>query len=258
MTWQHEAPPHWSRFLSLVKTNCPEMPQTAQSSIQRNRQAASRAYSCLGTLVSALGHSMPEGMGTAVTVATADDPGSALQSIAESEALSAAFGSGASGLIVGNGIAVLRGAYQALDRSDQMVSYLLGITAYTTTLSRMCIGAMRSSVPYTRPPEPIVPDYIMRLGDLYSSWRRAAFSRGYEAACGVVREMDTVTPVSDQRGHYSKQALLYIFLQTGMTGEHPDMDWRARRRCEDIILRRILVANLIEQRNDLRRWAMTG
>lgn len=255
MSWQHEAPPHWSRFLSLVKTRCPVMPQTGMTQMQRDRQSAADAYSVLGTLLSALGHSLPGELDNAVTLLTNEDRLAALQSIAQAEAVSALAGSATGGLIVGNGIELLRGAYQSLNRSDQMVGYLLGMTAYTTTLSRLCISAMRDQVPYMRRPEPRVPEYILRLGDLFSAWRREAYDLGYEAAWSVVQEMDAVTPANDRRGHYSKQALLYIFLQTGFTGQHQDMDWRARQQCEDIILRRILATNLLEQRQTLARWA---
>ncbi len=265
MTFPIEPPPHWPRFLQLVHDNAPVIPDTGQTEAQRDRAAAAQALGVITTLLGALGVNIPDaadvvitGGGIAGTSSSGADVASGIADAAVGRVVTG-FAGGPAGLIVGNGIAVLRGAIQAIQRSDAMVTYLLGTSGYVQTLARLAIKATRDPVPYLSMPDPVVPDYAASDGSLYSSWRRGTYSAGFERARRVKESIDEVRPVEGD--HYSKRIFIHVYLQ-GNTNLHLPQEgngsWRVRIAIEDYILRQILVRDLARQRERLRRWAMRG
>lgn len=251
-----QPPEHWDRFVQLLRNGAPRMPVVATSARDRDLARANTA----GTVVSAAGDGLNANihpaLGLAAGVATASDPRQAVNGVVDSTiGYSAArvFGGEAGGL-VGGYLMLVRGFRQSLDRSDQMVAYLLGISGFITTLARCSVSAMRERTHHFVMPTPRVPGDIERMGDLYSPTRRAWFEAGYDVVARAVREIDGLRPSSGD--HYSKRCLTHLGLQANMTGSEDCESWRMRNRLEEIIQRDILRIRLDQQREQLRRWAM--
>ena len=249
------SPEQYSRFVSLVRENAPRFPIASETSLEHDRAAAGRALSAVQALADGLGVDIPGPVGVAVSAVTANSAGDFANSMVDT---AASIGGqrllgGAAGPFIGGLTMLARGAFQSLDRSDAMVRYLLGSGGYTNTLSRCCISAINDRVPYTRLPDPPIPDFVLRTGDIYSDWRRQAYMAGYNAAANVFRKIDEVRPTSGD--HYSKSCLIHIVVQTNQTGEHAAGNWRLRRACEQIIVRDMLSLNLRQRAEQLRRWA---
>lgn len=209
----------------------------------------------VSALADGLGASVPGPVGSAVGLATsssADQAASGLVDTGLSSGAAHLLGS-AAGPYVGGLIMLVRGFHQSLDRGDQMSTYLLGISGFTTTLARATVGAMRDELPYVAPPMPRVPQYIERMGDLFSASRRHWFEDGYARAARVLREMDEERPTSGD--HHSKRCLIHLGMQTNQTARFAQDDWRIRQLVEEILFTRILHIDLNRQREQLRRWA---
>lgn len=248
-------PDHWDRFLRLLRSNAPRMPAIGSTRLERDLGAAGTTANVVGAVADGLGADIPGPVGVVAGLATsgsAEEASSGLFDAGLTAGAAHVLG-GESGGLVGGFIMIARGFYQSLDRGDQMVSYLLGLSGFTTTLARATVGAMRASTPHTNAPMPRIPQYIERMGDLHSHDRRQWFEAGYERVVRVLRETDTFRPPSGD--HYSKRCLIHIGIQTNQTARFAEDDWRMRQRVEEIILSRILQIDVNRQREQLRLWA---
>lgn len=255
MTVPFAPPAQYSRFVSLVRNNAPRFPIESETELQRDRAAAGRALGALQALADGLNVSIPTAVGIAGSAATSngrEDFANAMIDTAITEGGTTMLGAEA-GPFIGGALMLARGTYQSLSRTDAMVRYLLGNAGLTNTLARLCVSAMRDSVPYTRMPNPPIPDFARRSGDLFSGRRREAYLSGFESARRIIQEMDSLRPTSGD--HYSKRCLIFVGIQTGFTGRYRQDDWRLRVRCERVIIRDMLALNLRERAERLRRWA---
>lgn len=251
-------PEHWERFVRQVQRRVPPMPETGMSERDRSLTTAGTVATMISAAGDGLGANVPGPVGAAAGVATATSAEGVVNSLFDSAATSVAAATmGAeAGPFVGGFLMLARGTHQSLDRSDQMVAYLLGMAGYTTTLARCAVAALREATPYLRMPMPQVPSYVERTGDLYSDTRRGWFVAGYERAARVVREMDTVRPTSGD--HYSKRCFIHLGMQSNMTGGEFSDAWRIRQRVEQYVFRNMLYIDLDRQREELRRWAASA
>lgn len=246
----------YGRFVSLVRRRAPECPIQPETRTQRVRSEAGQAATLVSALADGLQVSIPGGAATSMVVsgATANsgaDVANAAVDTAVTSGAGIALGAEA-GPLVGGVLMVMRGSHQALERSDQVVTYLLGIGGYVNCLARSAIDAVNSSQRHIRMPTPIVPSYVERMGDLFSRWRRQAWHAGYWKVNEVIREIDNLRPV--QGDLYSKQCLIQLALEAGHQGGRAE-GFRIRVRCEDYIVNHILSTNMRAQANALRRWA---
>lgn len=246
----------YGRFVSVVRRRAPECPIQPQTSAQETRSQAGRAANLLSALADGLGPGVPGGAATSMVVsgATANsgaDVANAAVDTAVSSGAAAALGAEA-GPLVGGVLMIMRGSHQALERSDQVVTYLLGVGGYVNCLARSAMHAVNSPQRHISLPTPIVPPYVERMGDLFSSWRRQAWHSGYWKVNGVIQEIDNLRPV--QGDLYSKQCLIQLALEAGHRGGRAE-GFRIRMRLEDYIVNRILATNMRAQATALRRWA---
>lgn len=249
------APEKYPQFVSLIRRHAPRFPIGPTTALQQDRAAAGRALGAVQTLADGLDVNIPGPAGIAVSAATANNAGDFSNSMADTAITTGGVRvlGGAAGPFIGGALMLARGTFQALGRTDAMVSYLLGTGGFTNTLARLCVSAMQDPVPYTALPHPPIPDYVLRQGDIYSSWRRQAYMAGYNAAGAVISTLDELRPTSGD--HYSKRCLIHVGLLTNFTGQHEELNWRLRRACEAIIVRDMLSLNLRERAEELRRWA---
>lgn len=260
-------PEEWTRFHAMVRSRMPRPPATGGGG---PTGTISDALSMAGAAASGLGDLVPGPVGAGIgLVGTAVGVGGA---VAEGDAGGAAnaladdlIGRGADlvlaaegGWLVGGLIMIDRGAHQSLSRSDAMVTYLNSMGGYIHTLVRAAIGAINDPVHYTRMPMPVVPPYVESTGDLATSYARNAFTAGYNQVAELVRDIDSVrAPGGD---YPSKRCLMYIGLQTNMTGGIGTMSSGAlrlqmRQRAERYVVRDLLQVDMARQANALRVWA---
>lgn len=255
-------PEEWDRFNSMIQRRMPRPPETGggASAVGDICTFAGAGMSGAGG-VPIVGDAI--GIGCTVygaSTALADgDVAGALSTVGDDLISRGAdmILSGEGGWLVGGLIMVARGAHQALDRSDQMVTYLNSMGGYIHTLVRAAIAAINDPYPYTRMPMPVVPDYVERTGDLYSEFTRAAFTNGYNRVAEIVRDIDSVRrPGGD---YPSKRCLMHIGLQTNMTGGSSAgsaaLRLQMRQRAERYVVRDLLHVDLASQAEALRRWA---
>ena len=260
-------PEEWARFHAMVRRRMPRPPEMGGGSATGT---ASDAIGMAGAAASGLGEALPGGVGTGLGfVGTAVGVGGALAEGDVGGAASALgddlIGRGADlvlscegGWLVGGLIMIARGAHQSLSRSDAMVTYLNSMGGYIHTLVRASIGAVNDATHYTRMPMPVVPSYVEETGDLATSFARNAFTAGYNQVAEIVRDIDSVrAPGGD---YPSKRCLVYIGLQTNMTGGRDTMSSGAlrltmRTRAERYVATRLLEVDLRSQAEALRRWA---
>lgn len=257
------APEEWSRFTGVVRLHAPRMPDTGSSRGAVVASGASTSATMAGAGVSGAGASLPTGAGAVVGVAgglATGDGGGVVDSLVD-EAIGAiadhALG-GEAGWLVGGLLMLMRGTEASLSLTDAMSSYLNEMSGYLSTLVRVTMGAMADRYPYATMPNPVVPPYIERTGDLYSSFARSAFTAGHFRVNDVIREIDSVRPPT---GDYpSKRCFTYIGMQTNMTGGRgtEGLLHVMRVRAERYIVRSLLQVNMAAQAETLRRWAMTG
>lgn len=158
------------------------------------------------------------------------------------------------GFFVAGGRMILEGTYQAINRTDESARYLLGTRGVVDTLARLCVSAMQTpDDPHTSMPRPLIPDHVRRTGAIYSNWQRQAYMVGYEIAGSVINEVNTTRPINGDE--HSKQCLIYLGQQTGLTGRFEEDNGRLRSRCEAIIKERILRINLNQQAEELQQWS---
>lgn len=257
MSINDNTPPHWNRFVELVKQNAPRSPMAVQSQSQINRANAGRTAGVIQTLLDGMNVSVPGPVGHVVNATTANSAGDFANATADGliSQGAAAVTVAEAGPLVGGLLMLMRNTYQTLDRSDQMVRYLLGTTGFVTTLARACVGSMRENLRSTRMPMPVIPRHIRATGDLFAEWREQAYRDGYERVRRTVARIDEVRPANFAQDYYSKRCLLHIAIQTGFTGQHSEDNVRLRRACEDIILREFLATDMRRTANNLRRWA---
>ncbi len=252
---QMPPPDHWDRFVRLIRHNAPRMPAVGNTRRERDLAAAGTTATMVSAAADGLGANVPGALGIATGLATsssADQAASGLVDTGLSAGAAHVMGAEA-GPLIGGFIMLVRGAYQSLDRGDQMLVYLMGISGFSTTLARATVSAMRDPTHYVNPPMPRIPQYIERMGDLYSPGRRRWFEDGYERVARVLRGMDEVRPT--QGDHYSKRCLIHLGMQTNQTAQFAENNWRLRQRVEEIILARLLRIDLNRQREQLRLWA---
>lgn len=254
--FRHFPPPeHWDRFVRLVQTRAPTAPITVMSARERALATAGAVTTVVSAGADGAGAGAPPMVGVITGIATSSDADAVIDSLIDagiSEGAAHVLG-GEAGPLVGGLIMLVRGTHQALDRTDQMVTYLLGMSGFTNTLARCAIAALREPTPYLRMPMPQVPSWVERTGDLYSGTRREWFIAGYDRARDVVREVDTVHPTSGD--HYSKRCFTHLGMQSNMTGHDARDDWRLRQAVERYLMRTVLGIDLEHQREVLRRWA---
>lgn len=250
----------YRRFVSIVRRRAPASPIEPQTRAQQTRSRAGRAATMGSAFADGLGVSVPGGAlasaatSMALSGATANsgsDVANAAVDTAVTTSAGVALGAEA-GPLVGGVIMLMRGSHQALERSDQVVSYLLGMGGYVNCLARSALDAVNSPRRHIRLPTPIVPSYVERMGDIYSRWRRQAWHAGYWKVNDVIGEIDNLRPT--QGDLYSKQCLIQLALEAGHLGGRAE-GFRIRVRCENYILNQILSANMNDQANALRRWA---
>lgn len=246
----------YSRFCSIVRQKAPRCPIQPTTRADNQRAQAGRAASLISALVDGLAVAIPGAayVDAAVQAATADSPEGAVNAGVDSAATAGAGFAfeGAAGPLVGGAIMLMRGTGQALERHDQVVTYLLGLGAFVNCLARSSMDAVNTSLPHPQMPRPIVPPYIERTGDLFSRWRRRAWNAGYWKVNEVFREIDTHRPVRGES--YSKQCLIHLAVQAGHLGGRAE-GHHLRVRFERHILSNILAANARADGNELRRWA---
>ena len=258
MTLTAQAPEHWGRFVSLVRSRAPAFPMGTETQLERDRAAAGQAFGAVSALLDGLGDTVPGAVGLGVSAAstatTSNDAADVANSVLDTGvSMAAGSFSPQAGFLVGGLIMLMRGTHQSLARSDAMVTYLLSTGGYVNTLGRLTVKAMRENRRYVTPPTPMIPDYIRRQGDLFSSWRQRAFANGCNRANGIIRTMDELRPTEGD--YYSKRCLIHVGIATGFTGQHEEDNWRMRQRAEAIYIQNFLGADLRRQREQLRRWA---
>lgn len=265
MTILPNRPAHWDTFRRAINAEAPAFPLPAPDPTVERIDQANRSITFITTILSASGVPVPSMVDYASAVAGTHSPSDLANSgidIVAGRAVESFVGAGggiAPVMIVGNGINVLRGALQALIRTDEMADFLQQIIAYCQTLARTAILATRESVPYVRLPEPIVPADMEASGSVYNGRLRGGYIRGYNRVNTVIREVDVLRPISGD--WYSKRNFLHLYLQ-GNPGlalpQDPSHSWRVRARIEAYVVGHILGRDLANERERLRRWAMSG
>lgn len=264
--------PQWERFCAAVNRNAPSSPVSISNALQRAQSAAGNSMGPAGAAAAGLNRPLPGAVGRATSLATAggaqDLADSALDEVL-GEAVGAVNPCPVAGAIVGNGIAVLRGALRAVERSDRVEDYLNQLGGYTDALARCSIDAVFESGPSATLPQPPVPSYANRMGRLYSRRTRRSWIRGHARVGTVIREMDQLRPA---RGDwYSKIGFTHLFLYATGTGGiqgRPETGrqrqrlgetmWRERTRIQEYIVTNILFINELRQARRLRRYGNSG
>lgn len=247
---------HWPRFAQTVRSNSPRMPRIRPNAGEQARRTVANRTGAFNAAADGLGSGAGRA-GGAVAVftnaATGDAAGAAnsILDIAISEGAAAATVAEA-GPFVGQLIGILRGTWQALDRSDQMLRYLIGISAYIDGLSRLTEEAVYSQHNHTRSLGNEIPPYIMRQGDLFSRHRRRWWIEGMRRTDRVIAAMDQVRSTDRNEPRYSKQMFMEVFNRSRVTSTERNA---IRRGAQDYLTKKVLRININEQRTALRRWA---
>ena len=251
MTWRGTPPPQWETFLLAVREWAPAVP----AAVSTDHATAREAYGLLDTFIGALGREVPGVVGHLMNALTADNAVDFFRSAVEG----AIFGAGGTaGMVVSPGLAVLEGAYDALQRSDEVESFLIEYTAFVTSLARLSTQAIyhqdrRNLVPLS----PEIPESAERGGHMYGARNRGSYRRGVRRAYSVRDKVDlNIAP--DDQDKFSKQCFEFVARQTAYSGRYQEDTWRVRDACERIYYRRILDTDLAQQRERLRRWGMEG
>lgn len=257
-------PEEWDRFVSMVRRRMPRPPEMGGGA-----SAVGDICTMTGAGISGVG-GVPivgDAVGIGCTVygvstALADGDVAGALNTAGDELIARGAEmilSGEGSWLVGGLIMVARGAYQALDRSDQMVTYLNGMGGYIHTLVRTSIDAVHDAHPRARRPSPVVPSYVERTGDLHDSQARQAFVNGYNQVSAIIRDLDDLIPRGP--GDFpSKRCFLHVGLQANMTGGSASAGSAAlrlimRQRAERYVADHLLQVDLATQAEALRRWA---
>lgn len=266
MTYIAVPPTHWSTFCRSVQSQAPEFPLVQPTIAQSRVNTANQAIGLILTILTAAGVDVPDRIGQAATAAgiqAAADLGHAVVDEAAGRAVGGLMGSSAGmapGMIVSNGIAVLRGAVQAVGRSDEMEEYLQQIIAYVQTLARTALRAQRDADHFVRLPEPMIPQDVEAGGGAYNARLRGGYRRGYIRLNEVIRTLDNYRDPSSA-DWTSKQCFVHLYLMGNRFLSLPQdrsHSWRVRARIEAYVVSDILSRNLLQERERLRRWAMTG
>lgn len=241
----------YPRFLTTVRQNAPRNPIQPQTRTQETRTQAGRVITMVGALADGIGPGLPGGAATSMALGAATaNSGPDVANAAFDTAATTLAGEG--GPFVGGALMIMRGTHQALERNDQMVTYLLGMGAYVNCLARSAMGAVNDPAAYVQLPTPVVPSYVERWGDLFTPWRRQAWNAGYNKVRDVIRVMDNYRPIQGMR--YAKQCFIQLVLDAGHRGGRAE-GFRLRMRIEDNIYNQILATDLRRQANALRQWA---
>jgi hypothetical protein len=235
----------WARFVTEIRARAKSLPAGSADHHRRARNETNTAISLGQTLLSAAGVSIPKVVDISIAANTANSPGDFIQGQAEGAVTGRVGGLG--GPIVGNFWNILKGTNQALQRSSQMVEYLLFIGGYVDSLARCCVAALRDPVPYTRPPITQITDGQVQA----SAWKRRAWNAGVQATASVIAAIDNIRPTHGD--HYSKRCFIQLARQV-----QPYVTqawWRLRVDTERYILGNILDLQMQSLRNRLRRWA---
>lgn len=251
MSLNDNPPPQWTTFIQLVKQNMPLLPQMSQTRIDEGRGTIGKALGVMTTLLDGAGIALPPNVGELISAGTAGSLADFAQSNAEGAVLSRVAG----GTIIGGGLETLRGGNQALQRSHETLTYVLGMTGYITTLGRMCLTAISENRHDTPFPTPLIPADMTQRGDLFTQGRREMYRNGANRAWQVITELDNVRPADPTADHYSKGCLAHIAIATGHTNVPENGSRLMRQQCESKIAREILNNDLQSQRERLRRWA---
>ncbi len=252
MSLDQNPPPHWDRFKSAIKRRKPPMPNVNAPRDDEERESRNRMIGIVQTALDGLNVSLPDAVGHLVNAGTASDLLSFVQATVEGELLKRT----GQGTIVGGGVALVRGGHQNLQRNDEMLEYLLGMSGYIATLGRMCTAAIMRPVPYTTMPLPVVPEHVSRSGSLFSGTRQQMFLAGYNRVQDVMREVDNLRPPPGE-DYYSKRCLSHIAADCGFTSVSPERAAEARRSFERKISSEILGNDLQADRRVLRHWALS-
>ena len=243
----------WPRFVACIRQHVPHTPIARSSQTDRLRNHANNVAAGAGAFLDGLGSSAAPAAGVASIAIAATDGREAAGHATADFVISEAAGRlivAEAGPIVGNLIGLLRGVYQSLDREDQMLRYLLGLSGYIDGLSRLSAKAVFSNSPITDPLTDSIPGYISQQGDLFSGHRREKWLAGVHRANQVVRQLDhgpRRTPST------SKQLLIELTMRSraynfGSLGA-------VRRNVQEFITHELLHLNMHQQRTALRRWA---
>lgn len=266
MSWEVEGvppPEGWEKFLKSIRMNAPIFPIVQPRARQERAQRAGRAINVASAASDGL--NLPGPVGTAVTVAGAvagvagENDASSMAGSLGNSAFDAGVGHFAGQVVSGAGAAVggllglLRGADQALDRTDQMVDYLGVTTGFVTTLARTCASEIRRSSSDVYPPASIVPSYIERSGTLYTHYRRQLFERGYWKAQRMCVSLNQIRVESGST--LAKQGMTHLAMLTRRISRDASNDDAIRMRAEEIIVRDILGFNMTQRRRQLMEWA---
>ena len=243
----------WPRFVASVRQHAPRTPVGTPTRNDRIRGNMSNIAGAAGAALDGVGSNLGRAAGVAsIAIAATDSREAALNSAAD---MGISEGAGfvtvaEAGPIVGTLIGLLRGTYQALDREDQMLRYLLGLSGYIDGLSRLSAKAVFSNSPVTDLLANDIPRYIMSQGDLFSGHRRQKWLAGVHLANRVAQQLDHGRR---QNPAVSKQLFIELTMQS-RAYNFRSID-SIRQNVQEFITRNILHLNMHQQRTALRRWA---
>lgn len=243
----------YDHFKSIIREKAPAFPrQRPPTETEEERTQLNNTFTFISGIADGVNAPIPDLLSLAVKLSTANNASDSGNAAADTAVNIAAnkFGGGA-GPVVGGFTMLSRGAYQSLNRTSDMLDYLLGTSAYINCLARSAMEALNTPQPYVSLPRPIVPSYVANSDALYSEARRRRWHVGYWKVNEVIREIDNLRPV--QGDLYSKNCLIQIALDAGFMGGRAETG-RLRLRLENFITNSILDRNIQEDRNTLRRW----
>ena len=263
MTFEVVAPDCWPRFVRVVNSMAPAFPLGRETPSQAAMRQGTEAVGMGQTAVELAGGTVHPAIGVATGLAGSGS-GSDVANVAGDTATGWAVGSflegvpGANvlGLIVGNGINVLRGSIEAIMRSDEVDDYLQQFFGYKTTLARAAIETVNRGLPYASMPRTLIPDY---LNDRFHVPRhRGSFRRGAMRVNSVIREMDSLRPM--QGNQYSALCFTHLFLAGAgvVTSREGRRDFRTRERIQRYVDTQLLRRSLERDRMRLIRYANSG
>jgi hypothetical protein len=127
----------WKRYIATISKNAPEYPIVGATAFQLNQQAANRVSSVCSSLLDGLGRGLPPHVSLALGLATASDGAGRRDAVVDAAiawGASTLFGA-ASAATIGGVVALLRGGYQSLDRSLQIIAYSNQLVGYVSTFA---------------------------------------------------------------------------------------------------------------------------
>ncbi|MEO0462674.1 MAG: hypothetical protein AAF127_06060 [Pseudomonadota bacterium] len=232
----------WARCIATMKHNAPEFPIEGQTGFQNGMQSANRVAGFCTTLLDGLDRGLHGSTATWLGIVTSSDTAGrveALNDAAISWAANTVFGA-ANAVPVAGLVALLRGGYQSLSRSRQIIAYSNQLVGYCSTFAASAVATAnqpgRTAIVLRKGPQP--------TGQAALPTNLPYFRDGCAAAGAIIMKFNRYGVASNTA---RPGALLFGGLGT---------QYRQRHRLEDFLYRNILLGRRKDEvLEELRQWA---